>query len=81
MDTVISVIVRPLTALVIFGTAFSLGRAVLRAIPEGRVKRLLSRRYEVVPTGPVSRRTQWVATTLMVAIVAWLAYVEFVLKR
>lgn len=81
MDTVISVIVRPLTALVIFGTAFFIGRAVLRAIPEGRVKRLLSRRYEVVPTGPVSRRTQWISTTIMIAILAWLAFAEFVLSR
>lgn len=75
MDTVIGVMLRPLTALVLFGAAFLVARQILGAMPEGRLKGLLSRRYEVVPD-TVSPRTQMVAAIILTALGTWIVCVQ-----
>lgn len=75
MDVAIGVLVRPLTALALFGLAFLVGKAVLRAIPEGRVKRLLMRRIEVVPD-VVSPRTRTRALVIVTALISWVTCVQ-----
>jgi hypothetical protein len=46
---VLGIIIRPLVALALFFAAALIGRAILRRIPEGRVKQFLSWRLTVVP--------------------------------
>jgi hypothetical protein len=75
MDTVIAVLLRPLTALVLFGLAVLIGTAILRTVPEGRLKRLLSRRYEVVPE-VVSPRSRLVSIVIVTVIATWLICVQ-----
>ena len=75
MDTVISVLIRPLTALALFGAAFFVAAALLRAIPEGRVKGFLMRRVEVVPR-VVSPRSRTVSIVVLTAVLTWLVCVQ-----
>ncbi len=75
MDTALGVLLRPLTAVVLFGLAYVLGAAVLKAVPEGRLKRLLSRRYEVAPA-VVSPRSRTVAIVVLTALATWLVCVQ-----
>lgn len=74
-DVALGVLIRPFTALILFGTAYFLGIAILKRIPEGRLKRVLSRRYEVVPE-TVSPRTQRWATIILVVIATWIVCVQ-----
>lgn len=75
METFLAVLARSFTALVLFGLAFFLAKAILRAIPEGRVKAFLSRRYEVVPA-VVSPRSRFWSAILLTVVVTWIVCVQ-----
>lgn len=58
-------------ALALFGGAFLIARVLMRYIPEGRVRRVLSTRFTVVPESPPSKATQWTwrAIFLLIALI------------
>lgn len=49
-----AMVFKPLVALVLFGLALFVARLVMRLIPEGRIKRLLTR-----PIGRKSAHRRW----------------------
>lgn len=52
MTTFLAMLIKPLVAFVFFGVALALARIVMRCIPAGRVKRLLSRPVGRGPARP-----------------------------
>jgi hypothetical protein len=54
MTMFLAMLVKPLVALLFFGVALGVGRVVIALIPEGRVKRLLTR-----PIGRQAADRRW----------------------
>lgn len=77
MELGLKVLMRPLVLVLVLLPAYFLGRLILSRLPDGRVKRLLAREYEVVPLVAPSRRTQVIATCILAFIGAWLVTVWF----
>jgi hypothetical protein len=76
MDIALAVLLRPLTALLLFIAAALLGRQLLRHLPDGRIRRTLATRIEVVPDEPASPRARRWAIGILAVIAGWLAAVE-----
>ena len=68
-DIALGVIVRPLTLLFLFGSAWGISRWLYRFFPAGRLRDTLYKPHEVVPTEPVSPLTRFICTVITAAIV------------
>lgn len=55
----LSILIRPLVAFALFFIAAVIGRWILRQLPEGRMKRVLGRRFAVYPQNEAERRDWW----------------------
>jgi hypothetical protein len=73
-------VLRPLIFVLLFGTAAWIGRAILRHVPEGPVKRVLARPVPIRPRTEAERRSWfpllvWLGMTVVVwggiALLMW----------
>lgn len=69
------IILRPLIALALFLSAALIARFILRYVPEGRTKHLLSRRLPILPRNESERRDWkpfWLLLIASAAVFAWI---------
>ncbi len=64
METALSIIARPFFGLVLFFGAFLLARAVMRLVPEGRLRNILLREMRIVARTEAERR-DWLPVILI----------------
>jgi len=68
----LSLVARPLLFVLLFGTAAWIGRAILRRVPEGTVKRILARPVPIRPRTEAERRSWFpLLTWLGMTAVVW----------
>lgn len=79
MDIAIAVLLRPLTLLLLLGTAVLVARALRPAFPAGRVRDVLYRKHALLAANEIERR-DWTApvacfvgSALLFAWIYWLA--------
>lgn len=72
-----AIVLRPLMALLLFGSAFFIADALRRFIPPGRVKSALYTRYPVIPEGPVSPRVMWAWRVFFAVLVLLVIFKPF----
>ncbi len=78
MNDLWAVVLRPVALLVLLAAAFALSRLLERVIPDGRIKRILYARHEVVPPiETVSPRTRFVCTMILLLIALLIIFKPF----
>jgi small-conductance mechanosensitive channel len=79
MPNWLAIVLRPLALVVLLVAAVTLSRWLSRFIPDGRVKRFLYARHEVVPRdfSTVSLRTQRICTAVIVVIALLIIFKPF----
>lgn len=74
----LAIVLRPLALVALLCAAMYLSHLLKRVIPEGRVKRILYTKHEIVPKdiNTVPLRTQRICTAIVIALAAWIAFAQ-----
>ncbi len=74
----LAIVLRQLALLVLLFAALAISRALHRVIPDGRIKRILYARHEVVPDpATVSPMTRRICTAILVVIALMIIFKPF----